>query len=182
MPAKDPIKGNTTIAITSEVHLQLDEFCKKNKITKKDFVAASVRYFNQYGINPLVHESPTKEMDDLIKRVNQIIAFIKKQESDILRPMLAGAVESEANVKCGIISLAKNISDIEKSLSQIKFSLSTCANHQDILKMEQKMKDIAWAQSRANEYIASLIDAKNKSGIFSDLATTYEAIKRDKGL
>lgn len=52
-------------------------------------------------------------MEKLIKKNDQVIGFIRKQEQDILRPMLEAITTTEARIKADFDSLAK----YEKSVS-----------------------------------------------------------------
>lgn len=78
--------GTTSVTIDKRTGVQLDRLAKASGATKKDFLQSALDYFERYGINPVKHESPAQEMQKLIKRVDQVVAFIRKQEQDILRP------------------------------------------------------------------------------------------------
>lgn len=78
--------GTTSVTIDKRTGVQLDRLAKASGVTKKDFLQSALDYFERYGINPAKHESPAQEMQKLIKRVDQVVAFIRKQEQDILRP------------------------------------------------------------------------------------------------
>ena len=98
---------NSTVAVSPEIGKKLERFCDSCGITKKDFISLSLDYFQRYGINPAKHESPAKEMEKLIKKNDQVIGFIRKQEQDILRPMLEAITTTEARIKADFDSLAK---------------------------------------------------------------------------
>ena len=55
-------------------------------MSKMEFLTHAINYFEKYGINPVEHESPAQEMQKLIKRMDQVFAFLKKQETDLVRP------------------------------------------------------------------------------------------------
>lgn len=76
----------TSVTIDRKTFARLDRLAKSNNVSKKDFLSCALEYFEKYGINPVEHESPAKEMQKLIKRCDQVIAFIRKQEQDFLRP------------------------------------------------------------------------------------------------
>lgn len=85
MSTEKPNKSNqTTVAISSEALTKLEQFCKANSITKKDFIPIALRFFEQQGINPLKHESPKTEIEKVTKRIDQFFAFFKKQETEII--------------------------------------------------------------------------------------------------
>ena len=79
----------TTVTIDRKTAVILDRLAKSNDVSKKEFLSCALEYFEKYGINPVQHESPAKEMQKLIKRCDQVIAFIRKQEQNILRPACA---------------------------------------------------------------------------------------------
>ena len=46
---------NSNVAIAPNINEALAEFCAKTKLTKKDFIEISLKYFNDYSINPAKH-------------------------------------------------------------------------------------------------------------------------------
>jgi len=64
---------NSTLAIDQNISNRLDLFCKKNGITKKDFIALSLDYFDRTGVdihsNDMVTGMNTinEKMDALIR-------------------------------------------------------------------------------------------------------------------
>ena len=86
----------TTVTIDRKTAVILDRLAKSNDVSKKEFLSCALEYFEKYGINPVQHESPAKEMQKLIKRCDQVIAFIRKQEQNILRPACAAISTTEA--------------------------------------------------------------------------------------
>lgn len=45
-----------------------------------EFLTHAINYFEKYGINPVEHESPAQEMQKLIKRMDQVFAFLKNRK------------------------------------------------------------------------------------------------------
>ena len=90
------MQKQTTVTIDQKTFATLDRLAKSNDVSKKEFLSCALEYFEKYGINPVQHESPAKEMQKLIKRCDQVIAFIRKQEQDILRPACAAISTTEA--------------------------------------------------------------------------------------
>jgi ribosomal protein S15P/S13E len=89
----------TTISVSMETAAKLDRLSKANKVTKKEYISCALEYFEKYGINPVKHESPAQEMQTLIKRVNQIVAFIRKQEKDVLHPLCEATTVTNARIE-----------------------------------------------------------------------------------
>lgn len=65
----------TSVTIDRKTFARLDRLAKSNNVSKKEFLSCALEYFEKYGINPVEHESPAKEMQKLIKRCDQVIAF-----------------------------------------------------------------------------------------------------------
>lgn len=89
----------TTISVDTATAAKLDRLAKANKVAKKEYISCALDYFEKYGINPVRHESPAQEMQTLIKRVNQIVAFIRRQEQDILHPLCEATTVTNAKIE-----------------------------------------------------------------------------------
>lgn len=97
---------NTTIAIAIEENKRLSAFCKRNKLTKKDFIPIAIQYFEKNRINPKTHSEPKVEIEKISKRVDQLFGFIKTQEKDYLRPAIEAIVSTETRLIESINSLS----------------------------------------------------------------------------
>jgi len=169
------IERNSTVAISSIDAKKLDKFCKVNGLSKKEFITASLNYFIKEGINPKTHESPNAELSKLNKRVDQLFGFIKKQEQDILKPILHEIVREykEQNEYFQIIM------NNQKKLDAIIKSESKSINHQvgnsqrEITERNEKNRvDIMNSQNelkRALQILAQYMDDKNKKGLLGKL-------------
>ena len=71
--------SKTTVAVERTTFTKLDRLAKANNVSKMEFLTHAINYFEKYGINPVEHESPAQEMQKLIKRMDQVFAFLKKQ-------------------------------------------------------------------------------------------------------
>ena len=89
----------TTISVDTETAAKLDRLAKANKVAKKGYISYALDYFEKYGINPVKHESPAQEMQILIKRINQVVAFIRKQEQEILHPICEATIVTNAKIE-----------------------------------------------------------------------------------
>lgn len=98
-------EGTTSVTIDKRTGVQLDRLAKASGATKKDFLQSALDYFERYGINPVKHESPAQEMQKLIKRVDQVVAFIRKQEQDILRPTCEVITTTDVKVENALSGL-----------------------------------------------------------------------------
>lgn len=106
----------TSVTIDRKTFARLDRLAKSNNVSKKDFLSCALEYFEKYGINPVEHESPAKEMQKLIKRCDQVIAFIRKQEQDFLRPACEamGSTSMRVTMSMDSILTEKKVQPIPK--------------------------------------------------------------------
>lgn len=98
---------NTTIAISKKDLYRVEIFARKKGISKKDFLTASLDYFDKTGIDPTTHESPKAELEKVIKRFDQVIAFIKTQDKETLRPSFEAITTSEERIKNDLSKILK---------------------------------------------------------------------------
>ena len=75
----------TSVTIDRKTFARLDRLAKSNNVSKKEFLSCALEYFEKYGINPVEHESPAKEMQKLIKRISIIIAIYHRYYCNLLR-------------------------------------------------------------------------------------------------
>lgn len=169
-------QGITTVTIDRSTGVQLDRLSSANGVTKKDFLSAALSYFEKYGINPVGHESPAQEMQKLIKRVDQVIAFMKVQERDMVKPMFEAMSEASSRMNLTLDGLAtvKQVTKLSKEIEQQGNGLKS--HHKD---MRHLMQVTSAREEKALAHISWLIDAKGKSGVFKDLSRLYEETKRE---
>lgn len=194
----------TSVTIDRKTFARLDRLAKANHVSKKDFLSCALEYFEKYGINPVEHESPAKEMQKLIKRCDQVIAFIRKQEQDFLRPACEAMSSTSMRVaiNMGSILTEKKFSQYQKANDLFMRDLANLAGTREqaldrvekavgmsgdrITKNQQaifaKLEAVTQRQEKIFSYIASYIDAKGKAGLFDDIKTLYkeEKNKREK--
>lgn len=118
---------NSTVAVSPEIGKKLERFCASCGITKKDFISLSLDYFQRYGINPATHESPAKEMEKLIKKNDQVIGFIRKQEQDILRPLCEATAVTNARIE-NVLSDLLTVKRFEGVMDALEERLSASNN------------------------------------------------------
>lgn len=164
---------NSTVAVSPEIGKKLERFCASCGITKKDFISLSLDYFQRYGINPAKHESPAKEMEKLIKKNDQVIGFIRKQEHDILRPMLEAITATEARIKTALDSIATS----ERLNQFVQAIQENTEIQQDTRKKLIEAVSNAYSQNakqneevkHAIEVLAGFMDEKGKAGLINKL-------------
>ena len=129
-------------------------------MSKKEFISLSLEYFEKYGINPAQHESPAQEMQKLIKRVDQIVAFQKVQEREFVRPAMGAVMETEARIKGDLTRIAQSY---DKMLSILQNVLT---NDETIIKSHKHETE---ELKRAVMVLAKHMDEKNKAGLMGKL-------------
>lgn len=77
------------ITIKEETHKKLKKIAEKESLTMSSFLDSAVSYFDKTKVSPQTDiVSIKEEMKKLEKRVNQVIAFIRKFENDNLIPLI----------------------------------------------------------------------------------------------
>jgi len=72
---------NSTLAIDQNISNRLDLFCKKNAITKKDFIALALDYFDRTGVDIYSNDMVTG-MDTINEKID---ALFKLQADTALK-------------------------------------------------------------------------------------------------
>ena len=196
--------SKTTVAVERTTFTKLDRLAKANNVSKMEFLTHAINYFEKYGINPVEHESPAQEMQKLIKRMDQVFAFLKKQETDLVRP----ACEALAGASTQItISLSSLLSEEkfrrflkENSEFFIEVMNQSSEKGKAIDRAERAVRDSdavirknqqaifkrieanETAQLKAMQHIVSFLDAKGKTGLLDDINKVYEREKERRGL
>ena len=170
-----------TIGIPDELHTKLKKYCDKTGLNLGEFVETSLKYFEKSGINPAEHESPAAEMLKLIKRIDSVVAFIKKQESDLLRPMVESVSLSENRIQqeLSTISKAEQVDGLNAKLVKLVANLND-AHEEQTKKMVEVVNRHAEQNRVAMTLVATLIDAKNQTGFLNDLGKTYTKLLLNK--
>lgn len=153
---------NTTVAISSKHDNILSKLTSQAKVSKKEYVEKCLEYMNKFGINPVEFDSPSDEMKKLIKKLDQVIAFIRVQERDTLKPACAMIINNEKNINRRLDSLydmATN--DLVKSEINTLYILLK----DDIKEVIQNSSQHSEAQKRSLLELAQAIDEKNKTGL-----------------
>jgi len=170
---------NSTVAISPDDTKRLDQFCKNNNITKKDFISLSLSYFETQGVNPAKHETPRAEMEKVTKRLDQFFAFMKKQEQDILKPMYHEFIEankkSNQNFKAVVDnqkilneSQRTNLKDVIEGISSILKLVDTTIqsgnnlNHTNNEKLQKGILELC-----------KFLDEKGKRGLLDKIKDSF---------
>lgn len=196
--------SKTTVAVERTTFTKLDRLAKANNVSKMEFLTHAINYFEKYGINPVEHESPAQEMQKLIKRMDQVFAFLKKQETDLVRPAceaLAGA-STQINISLSSLLSEEKFRRFLKENSELFIEVMNQSSEKGkaIDRAERAVRDSdatirknqqaifkrieanETAQLKAMQHIVSFLDAKGKTGLLDDINKVYEREKERRGL
>ena len=196
--------SKTTVAVERTTFTKLDRLAKANNVSKMEFLTHAINYFEKYGINPVEHESPAQEMQKLIKRMDQVFAFLKKQETDLVRPACEALAGASTQITISLSSLLseekfrrflKENSElfievmnqssekgkaIDRAERAVRDSDATIRKNQ--LAIFKRIEANETAQLKAMQHIVSFLDAKGKTGLLDDINKVYEREKERRGL
>lgn len=196
--------SKTTVAVERTTFTKLDRLAKTNNVSKMEFLTHAINYFEKYGINPVEHESPAQEMQKLIKRMDQVFAFLKKQETDLVRPAcetLAGA-STQITISLSSLLSEEKFRRFLKENSELFIEVMNQSSEKGkaIDRAERAVRDSdavirknqqaifkrieanETAQLKAMQHIVSFLDAKGKTGLLDDINKVYEREKERRGL
>ena len=196
--------SKTTVAVERTTFTKLDRLAKANNVSKMEFLTHAINYFEKYGINPVEHESPAQEMQKLIKRMDQVFAFLKKQETDLVRPACEALAGASTQITISLSSLLseekfrrflKENSElfievmnqssekgkaIDRAERAVRDSDATIRKNQQAI--FKRIEANETAQLKAMQHIVSFLDAKGKTGLLDDINKVYEREKERRGL
>ena len=196
--------NKTTVAVERTTFAKLDRLAKANSVSKMEFLTHAINYFEKYGINPVEHESPAQEMQKLIKRMDQVFAFLKKQETDLVRPACEALAGASTQITISLSSLLseekfrrflKENSElfievmnqssekgkaIDRAERAVRDSDATIRKNQQAI--FKRIEANETAQLKAMQHIVSFLDAKGKTGLLDDINKVYEREKERRGL
>lgn len=183
------IKKQTTVTIDPITSKKLDRLAATNGLSKKEFIDQALDYFEKFGINPTQDETPVKEMDRIRKRQDQVVAFLKAQEKNILEPSLLGIAKAEESMRIRLNkfeellyrlasedTLIERTSDIRSSVISLERAILTAnkdlinsieksfASHLRVQQEHQKKTD------KALLTIVQYLDKKGKEGLFDKVS------------
>lgn len=196
--------SKTTVAVERTTFTKLDRLAKANNVSKMEYITHAINYFEKYGINPVEHESPAQEMQKLIKRMDQVFAFLKKQETDLVRPACEALAGASTQITISLSSLLseekfrrflKENSElfievmnqssekgkaIDRAERAVRDSDATIRKNQQVI--FKRIEANETAQLKAMQHIVSFLDAKGKTGLLDDINKVYEREKERRGL
>ena len=196
--------SKTTVAVERTTFAKLDRLAKANSVSKMEYITHAINYFEKYGINPVEHESPAQEMQKLIKRMDQVFAFLKKQETDLVRPACEALAGASTQITISLSSLLseEKFRRFLKENSELFIEVMNQSSEKGkaIDRAERAVRDSdavirknqqaifkrieanETAHLKAMQHIVSFLDAKGKTGLLDDINKVYEREKERRGL
>lgn len=168
------MKNKTTIAISCKHDEILSQLIAKNNTNKKQFLEKSIEYFDKYDINPLDDfKAPKDELTKVVKKLDQMIAFIRVQERDILKPACVSIIQSGKSVENNLKLLNDLVTDkniqtyLNRVINWLNKRLTTITNERSENDAKQLEALVLLAQllekdkgKNIQTYIQKLFDGK----------------------
>ncbi len=76
------------VAISEATSEDLGREASKHGVSRDKVISKMLEFFRIYGIDPFNYDAPADEMQKIIKRFDQMFAFVKAQEKNVLVPTL----------------------------------------------------------------------------------------------
>lgn len=111
------------VAISEATSDDLGREASKHGVSRDKVISKMLEFFRIYGIDPFNYDAPADEMQKIIKRFDQMFAFIKAQEKNVLVPTLTRVSTKEDVLKTAEstrLSLEKMWGLINKELDTLK--------------------------------------------------------------
>src|SRR5690554_3411962 len=96
----------TTLAIDKKDNERLTKNAKQFAVSKKETITIILDYFERTGVDPRTGSLPKAELNQLKKRFDFVIGFLKNQETEYIKPALEAIVANEDRMKNNIEQLA----------------------------------------------------------------------------
>src|SRR5699024_5699204 len=100
------MSNTTTLAIDKKDNERLSKKSKQFATSKKEAITIILDYLDQTEIDPRTDSLPKSELNQLKKRHNFVIGFLKNQETEYIKPALEAIVANEDRMKNNIEQLA----------------------------------------------------------------------------
>lgn len=100
------MSDTTTAAIFKKDNERLSKKSKQFATSKKEAITIILDYLDRTGIDPRTDSLPKSELNQLKKRIDFIVGFLKNQETEYIKPALEAIVANEERMKNNIEQLA----------------------------------------------------------------------------
>ena len=162
----------TTIGIDNETDKLIEKLCKRYSLKKGEIVKLAFQYMDKASINPSeVPESTKAELQNINKRQDDLIRFIRHYEEEQLNPM----IRTIHSIATRFDTIVKSMEDIILSHLQanqeghnnlLKMLSERFTGHADAINNQAKqLSRIQQTQQKDNKKLLQLIS------LYSELAT-----------
>lgn len=129
-----------TIAVSGQTHKDVKALSEALDLNIGEFIKYSTLYFKKTGIDPSKSdsESPHKVVKELERRVGQVIAFIKTQETEKLNPLLEHLIIITRQLEDTIVKAPKEETFIKVMTRVSEMEEAEQKHHLEQLKEQQK--------------------------------------------
>lgn len=158
------LKPDTTVTIDGETAAKLSRLAKATTTPKRVLISLMLDYFDKYGIDPTKHEAPIKEMEKVTKRLDQFFAFMKKQESDMVRPMVETVATIEQRVSRELDVLRPIFKAVEENDRALKESRKLLAD--SLNKMMAENRQIRDESTKKLDALVLAVETKLSKKLF----------------
>ena len=174
----------TTVTISHDTAKKIERLSNESGVSKREFMEKAMEYFTKNGINPIDHESPVSEILKLIKRQDQIIAFLKKQEKDTILPVYSSLDKmsqsmTEAVPKLATAKSLNNMVDVFNSNVGVSNNFRKNTSNK-LAALDEKVLKLGEANKRSMAMLANMLgligqelDPKGRHGLVEDLKKAY---------
>lgn len=121
----------TTVTIDTATAKLLEMQSKASGVSKKEYINALLEYVKKQGVDPIKDESPQAEIAKINKRLDQVVAFMKVQEKDMMIPTF----EALTRVSQTLTNKVEHLYTTEQSEEQIKIYIDVLKRVEDNKKM-----------------------------------------------
>jgi hypothetical protein len=146
-----------SIGISEATAADLAREANKHKVSRDKVISKMLDFFRIYGIDPFNYDAPADEMQKIIKRMDSVVAFIKKQEKDILIPTLT-RLSTKEDITNGLEAGTKiTRGDLNQLLKLLR------EDFEKVQKENQELKSqLAEARKRSNQEHGKIISDVSK--------------------
>lgn len=168
-----------SIGISEATATDLAREANKHKVSRDKVISKMLDFFRIYGIDPFNYDAPADEMQKIVKRMDSVIAFIRKQEKDILIPTLTRLPSKEELIQGLAAGTKKTSENISTLLSVMKkdFEELESQNRQLKQKLAEANKKANQEHSKIVSDVSKMLQITMDTGVFGGKKQAMEQLK-----
>ncbi len=174
-------KGLVQLWVAEPTKKTVKKLAEKFDRYEYEFIHDAVEYFEKSGYNPAEMEGVEAPAEEMKKLRNTFISFMRKQESDYLRP-LVGKLDASISL---LVDTVRSLPQLSKESSQPsasrieKDNIKTRVASKEteyIIQLEKKEKEL----ERLKEYVKSLSRKFNPRALGSGFTVTLTQLEYEE--